>query len=68
MSGLEDVVICSPLRTPVGRFGGALKDLHAHELGAMVVSAILEKTGLPGEVVDDLIFAQCYPSMDASRH
>ena len=65
MSALDDVVICSPLRTPVGRFGGAFKDLHAHELGAMVVSAILEKTSLPGEAVDDLIFAQCYPSMDA---
>lgn len=65
MSGLDNVVICAPLRTPVGRFGGAFRDLQAHDLGAMVVSAILEKTRLPGEAVDDLIFAQCYPSMDA---
>lgn len=65
MQGFEDVVICSPLRTPVGRFGGALRDVHAHWLGARVVEALLEKTGLPGEAVDDVLFAQCYPSMDA---
>lgn len=62
---LNDVVICSPLRTPVGRFGGVFRDVHAHELGAAVVSALIARTGIPGEAVDDVIFAQCYPSMDA---
>lgn len=61
----EDVVICEPVRTPVGRFGGQFKDLHAHELGRTVVKGLLDRTGLPGDVVDDVIFAQCYPSMDA---
>jgi len=62
---LREVVICEPLRTPVGRFGGVFKSLHAHELGAAVIHGLLAKTGLaPGEV-DDVLFAQCYPSMDA---
>ncbi len=61
----DDIVICEPLRTPVGRFGGVFRTLHAHQLGATVVSALMERTGLPGEAVDDVLFAQCYPSMDA---
>lgn len=62
---LEDVVICEPVRTPVGRFGGHFRELHAHELGRTVIEGLLARTGLPGERVDDVIFAQCYPSMDA---
>ncbi|MDF7774787.1 acetyl-CoA C-acetyltransferase [Sphingomonas sp. AOB5] len=62
---LRDVVICEPLRTPVGRFGGVFKSLHAHELGAAVIRGLLAKTGLPPEQVDDVLFAQCYPTMDA---
>ncbi|MEX5562995.1 acetyl-CoA C-acetyltransferase [Pseudophaeobacter sp. 1A16562] len=62
---LEDVVICEPVRTPVGRFGGQFRDLHAHELGRMVIEGLLARTNLPGDRVDEVIFAQCYPSMDA---
>lgn len=65
MSELRDVVICEPLRTPVGRFGGVFKSVHAHDLGATVVSALMERTKLPGDAVDDIVFAQCYPSMEA---
>lgn len=62
---MRDVVICEPLRTPVGRFGGALKPLSAQELGATVVKGLLARTGLPADAVEDVLFAQCYPSMDA---
>ncbi|TZG24713.1 acetyl-CoA C-acetyltransferase [Sphingomonas montanisoli] len=61
----REAFICEPLRTPVGRFGGMYKDVSAHFLGAAVVKALMERTGLPGEAVDDVLFAQCYPSMDA---
>lgn len=62
---MKDAVICAPLRTPVGRYGGAFKDLSAHLLGATVLRGLLERTKLPANAVDDVIFAQCYPSMDA---
>lgn len=62
---MRDALICEPLRTPVGRFGGMFRDVPAHELGATVVAALMARTGLPGGAVDDLIFAQCYPTMDA---
>lgn len=64
MSGAagRDVVICSPLRTPVGRYGGMFKRLSATELAATVVKALIERTGLAPERVDDVILGQCYPS------
>lgn len=62
---MREVVICEPLRTPVGRFGGMFKSLQAHELGTIVVKALIDRTGLPGSEIEDVLFAQCYPSMDA---
>nr|WP_206376429.1 acetyl-CoA C-acetyltransferase [Sneathiella chungangensis] len=62
---LKDVVICEPIRTPVGRFGGQFRDLHAHELGRTVIEGLLARCDGLKERVEDVIFAQCYPSMDA---
>ncbi|NND38109.1 MAG: acetyl-CoA C-acyltransferase, partial [Pseudomonadales bacterium] len=62
---MRPAYICSPVRTPVGKFGGAFKDVTAQHLGATVVRGLLEKSGLPGEAVEDVLFAQCYPTMDA---
>ena len=59
---MRDAVVCEPIRTPVGGFGGSLQTLKAHELGATVIRALIERTGLaPGEV-DDVIFGSCYPN------
>lgn len=62
---MRDVVIVEPVRTAVGGFGGSFKSVHAHELGAAVVEGLMARTGLAKDKVDDVIFAQCYPSMDA---
>jgi acetyl-CoA C-acetyltransferase len=62
---MRDAVICEPLRTPVGRYGGVLKDVPAHELATLVVRELVTRTGIDPGMVDDAIFAQCYPSMDA---
>ena len=62
---MPDAVICEPLRTPVGGFGGALRDVPAHELAATVVRALVARTGLPGDAVDDLVLGHCYPTMEA---
>jgi acetyl-CoA C-acetyltransferase len=62
---MRDTVICEPVRTPVGRFGGQFRPLAVQELGATVVRGLLERSGLPVDRVDDVIFAQCYPTMDA---
>ena len=58
----RDVVICSTLRTPVGRYGGMFKPLSATALAATVIRALVERTGLAPERIDDVILGQCYPS------
>ena len=61
----NDIVICEPLRSPVGAFGGQFKDIAPEELGRQVVTALIEKSGINPEAIDDVIFGQCYPHMEA---
>jgi len=62
---MRDAVICEPLRTAVGRFGGQFRGLTAQHLGTAVVKALLARTGFPAALIEDVLFAQCYPTMDA---
>ncbi|MPZ62849.1 MAG: acetyl-CoA C-acyltransferase [Propionibacteriales bacterium] len=62
---MREVVICEPLRTPVGRFGGVFRDVPAQDLGATVVRALLDRTGLDPAVVDEVVTGHCYPTSDA---
>jgi acetyl-CoA C-acetyltransferase len=62
---MRDAVICEPIRTPVGRYHGAIKQRSAQELGAIVVGDLMRRTGLEPSSVDDLILGHCYPTMDA---
>ncbi|MGY1824296.1 acetyl-CoA C-acetyltransferase [Geodermatophilus sp. SYSU D00079] len=62
---MRDAVICEPLRTPVGGFGGSLRDVPVQELAATVIRAVMERTGLPPESVDDVLLGHCYPTMEA---
>ena len=59
---MDDVVICSPLRTPVGRFGGVFAGLSANELAATALRGLAERTGLAEGEVDDVILGNCSPS------
>ena len=62
---MRDAFVCEPVRTAVGRLGGMFRDVPAQALGATVVRALLARSGLKAEAVEDVLFAQCYPSMDA---
>jgi acetyl-CoA C-acetyltransferase len=62
---MRDAVICEPLRTPVGRYGGVFKEVPAVDLGATVLRALVERTGIDPAEVDDVLFGQCYPSGEA---
>ena len=61
---MRRAAIVTPLRTPVGRFGGALKDVPVERLGAAVANAILDRTGLDPALVDDVVFAQSYANSE----
>ncbi|KXF84744.1 acetyl-CoA acetyltransferase [Rhodococcus ruber Chol-4] len=62
---MRDVVICEPLRTPVGRFGGVLKDVAPEDLAATVIRELVARTGLAGTDVDDVILGQASPNGEA---
>src|SRR4051794_31530413 len=62
---MRDAVICEPLRTPVGRYGGSLRDLPAATLAATVVKALIERTGIDGSLVEDVLLGQCYGNSEA---
>jgi acetyl-CoA C-acetyltransferase len=55
-----DVVICEPIRTPVGRMGGALAPLTANDLATTVLAELVRRTGLGEGDIDDVILGQGY--------
>jgi acetyl-CoA C-acetyltransferase len=57
-------IVC-PIRTPVGRFQGALAPMTAGDLGAVILTALMQRTGLDPRQVDDVIFAQGYGNGEA---
>jgi acetyl-CoA C-acetyltransferase len=54
----DDIVIVSAARTPVGAFNGAFANLPAHELGKTAIKAALERAGVEGERVSEVILGQ----------
>jgi acetyl-CoA C-acetyltransferase len=62
---MRDAVVCEPLRTAVGRYGGVFGDVAAVDLAATVLRALVERTGIDPAEVDDVLFGQCYPSGEA---
>src|SRR2546430_3208923 len=61
----REAVICETVRTPVGRFGGALRSVSAASLAALVIAELVQRAGLSPQDVDDVILGQCYPSGEA---
>ena len=54
----KTVVITSALRTAIGTFNGSLKNMQAHELGAIVIKEVIKKSNLKTHDIDDLIMGQ----------
>lgn len=62
---MRRAAIVSPLRTPVGKFLGSLSSVTAGELGSVIIKALVERTGVDPERIDDVIFAQGYGNAEA---
>ncbi|MBW8297995.1 MAG: acetyl-CoA C-acetyltransferase [Hydrogenophaga sp.] len=54
----SSIVIASAARTPVGSFNGAFANVPAHDLGAAVIKAVLERAGVDAKEVDEVILGQ----------
>ncbi|MEV4144449.1 acetyl-CoA C-acetyltransferase [Amycolatopsis sp. NPDC049691] len=62
---MRRAALVTPLRTPVGTFGGALRPLPAEELAALVIKAVVERSGIDPARIDDVSFAQSYANSEA---
>ena len=62
---MKEVVIVSGARTPVGRFGGAFKDISAPDLGATAIKAALERAGISPDMVDEVVLGNAIQSAEA---
>jgi acetyl-CoA C-acetyltransferase len=57
-NSMTDIVIAGALRTAIGKFGGSLAKTPAPELGAIVIRALLEKSGVKPESISEVILGQ----------
>jgi acetyl-CoA C-acetyltransferase len=62
---LRRAAVVSPIRTAVGKFQGGLASLTAGDLGAVILRALVERTKIDPERIDDVIFAQGYGNGEA---
>ncbi|MDY6807609.1 MAG: acetyl-CoA C-acetyltransferase [Actinomycetota bacterium] len=62
---MRDIVICEPVRTPIGRYGGMFRDVTAVELGVTALRGMLERSGLAPEAVEDVILGHCNGNSEA---
>lgn len=53
---MPNVFIIDPIRTPVGKYGGTLSSVRPDDLAAHVIASLVQRTGLPPEAIDDVIF------------
>ena len=62
---MKDAVIVSGARTPVGRFGGAFKDVSAPDLGSQAIKAALERAGITPDMVDEVVIGNAVQAAEA---
>src|ERR1035437_10628052 len=61
---MRRAAIVSPVRTPVGIFGGSLRSIPVERLGSIVVNAALERSGIDPSRIEDVVFAQSYANSE----
>lgn len=61
---MRRAAIVSPLRTPVGTFGGSLRPVPVEELAAITVRALVQRSGIDPARIDDAVFAQSYANSE----
>src|SRR4051794_7565742 len=62
---VREVVICEPVRTAIGGYGGSFKSLAATPLGVAALTGMMQRTGLDPAQVDDVILGHAYPTPEA---
>ena len=53
---MQEAWICDAVRTPIGRYGGGLSSVRPDDLAARAIEAVVARTGIPGDAIDDVAF------------
>ncbi len=64
---MENIYIMSGVRTAIGKYGGSLKSVPAHTMGALVIREALSRAGIAGALVDEVILGEVRQSTEASN-
>lgn len=64
---MEDIYIMGAVRTAIGKYGGSLKSVPAHELGSLVIREALKRSEIDGRLVDEVILGEVRQSTEASN-
>jgi acetyl-CoA C-acetyltransferase len=62
---MRRAAIVAPIRTAVGKYGGSLKSFSAGDLGAVIIKALMERTKIDPERIEDVVFSQGYGNGEA---
>ena len=62
---MRRAAIVAPVRTPIGAFGGSLRPLSAADLATAVIRAVVERSGVDPDQIEDVVFAQSYAKSEA---
>src|SRR5262245_27106670 len=65
---MRRAVIIDAVRTPIGRYGGALKSCRPDDLAALVIKTVLERTGLDPAVIEDVYFGAANQAGEDNRN
>lgn len=66
---MREVVIVDAVRTPIGRYNGALKDIRPDDLGAVVLKALVERNpGVPTKQIEEVIFGNANQAGEDNRN
>jgi 3-oxoadipyl-CoA thiolase len=69
MAGIKrDAVIVEAVRTPIGRHGGALRDVRPDDLAAIAIQAVLQRTGIPANQIEDVLFGDANQAGEDNRN
>ncbi len=64
---MENVVIVSGVRTPIGRFGGALRDIPVYRIASLVLNEAVKRAKIDPRIVDDVIMGQSYQNGECAN-
>ena len=65
---MRDAVIIDAVRTPVGKYGGALKDVRPDDLAALVISELVKRNNLDPNVIEDVVFGNANGAGEENRN